>query len=335
MNILSAQIEALRIFGYSEAEARFLHLVATHSGYFVARQFCGFTSDSWGKRTTKIWKKLQSKQHARTHRLARGGTVYHLFSHKIYRQIGREFPSKRHEHELHYIHARIAMLDFVLANPDVDYFETEADKVAYFLKEMAVAAYHLPSKSYGRGNASKPTVRYFVDQFPMFLQARLEEPRLITFTYLQGAEVNLSGFVHHLQMYLPLFRELSEFRFLFLARSEAHFLKASELFRTHVAILLEPAPAEDLLRYFTIRKAWDLGEYDSLGEAELIFRNLAKERFAGARFEHYYRAWRAGRVSEAELQDEFRGSDKTHKTHFETLILKAFPQSDSTLGAKR
>ena len=80
----------------------------------------------------------------------------------------------------------------------------------------------------------------------------------MTLSYIQGAEANLAGFVHHLQMYLPLFRELSEFRFLFLARNDAHFAKASELFRDLVTIPLESNPAEDLLRYFAIRKAWDL-----------------------------------------------------------------------------
>ena len=61
-------------------------------------------------------------------------------------------------------------------------------------------------------------------------------------------------------MYLPLFRELSEFRFLFLARTDAHFAKASELFRDLVTIPLESNPAEDLLRYFAIRKGVGLGK---------------------------------------------------------------------------
>jgi len=36
----------------------------------------------------------------------------------------------------------------------------------------------------------------------------------------------------------------------------------------------------DRLRYFTIRKAWDLREYVSLSEGDLIFRNFAKQRFS-------------------------------------------------------
>lgn len=33
-------------FGYTEAEARFLYIVATHSGYFTLRQYLGFTGAS-------------------------------------------------------------------------------------------------------------------------------------------------------------------------------------------------------------------------------------------------------------------------------------------------
>jgi hypothetical protein len=36
-------------------------------------------------------------------------------------------------------------------------------------------------------------------------------------------------------------------------------------------------------------------------EGDLIFRNLARERFAGSRFEHFYRAWKVGRVSEEQM----------------------------------
>ena len=335
MNIPQTQIEALRIFGYTEDEARFLYLVATHSGYFVARQFLGFTGASWGKRTTLFWNKLQTHQHARTYRFAQGGAIYHLFSRRIYRQIGRENLRNRREHEFEYIHTRLAMLDFVLGHLNLHYLETEPDKVAYFSKELGAGTHHLPAKTYSGRYTVKPTVRYFVDRFPMFLPACLEDPRVVTFTYLQGAEANLVGFVHHLQTYLPLFRELSAFRFLFLARADAHFGKACELFRDLVTIPLESNPAEDLLRYYAIRKAWDLGKYTTLTEGDLIFRNLAKERFRGTRFEHFYRAWKVGRVRDGELRSEFRGSDKVHATEFETQILKAVGVSDAEPGANQ
>ena len=104
---------------------------------------------------------------------------------------------------------------------------------------------------------------------------------MVTFTYVHGSEASLTEFVHHLEAYLPLFRELSEFRFLYLARADSHFGKAKELFDSLVTIPLGSDVSADLLRYFQIRKAWDLSRYASLSEADLIFRNDAKARFAG------------------------------------------------------
>jgi hypothetical protein len=334
MSVPQHRLDALQALGFSQSEARFVYLVATHSGYFVARQFLGFTGSHRGKRMTLFWNKLQSHQFARPYRFPHGGTVYHLFARKIYRQIGREHLRNRRDHEFEYVCARIAILDFVLGNLDNNYLETEPDKVAYFCSELNIPAGSLPSKTYGGRHLARPTVRYFVDRYPMFFSAEVATPPIVTFTYIQSPEVSLAGFVHHLQMYLPLFRELSEFRFLFLARAEAFFLKAPELFRDLVTIPLQSNPAEDLLRYFAIRKAWDLAKYTSVTEDDLIFRNLAEERFRGPRFEHSYRAWKVGRMSEAQIREDLPGSGKPHTVHFETRILKpiaaAHPQLEET-----
>jgi hypothetical protein len=64
---------------------------------------------------------------------------------------------------------------------------------------------------------------------------------LILVTYLQGPEASLTEFVHHLQAYLPLFRQLTEFGFLYLARVDSHFGKAKELFDSTMAIPLKKA----------------------------------------------------------------------------------------------
>jgi hypothetical protein len=324
MNIAPAHISALEALGYTEQEARFLYLVATHSGYFVARQFLAFAGAQWGKRTTLFWNKMQSKKHARTGQLPKHGAVYHLFARKVYRQIGREHLRSRRQHEIGYIQARIAMLDFVLGNPGFSYLQTEAEKLAYFSGELKIGAQHLPSKTYQGCRTAHTTVRYFVDTYPMFFEDPDSASRVVTFTFIQGPEANLSAFVHHLQAYLPMFRELGEFRFLYLARLDAHFVKARELFHSLVTIPLECNPADDLLRYFSIRKAWDRREYASLAESDLIFRNVAEQRFYGERFEHFYRAWKAGRLEESQIRRQLTGSEMPHVACFDTRILRPF-----------
>jgi hypothetical protein len=329
MNIAPVHLEALKALGYTEAEARFLYIVATHSGYFVARQFLAFTAAHWGKRTTTFWSKLHSKKHARTECFPKSGTVYHLFSRRLYGQIDRENIRNRREHEIEYIRRRIGILDFVLSHPEWKYLETEPEKVSFFCDRLKVPNHFLPSKIYHGQRTSQPTVRYFVDKFPMFLGSDASSPSpVVTFTYLQGPEANLTGFVHHLEAYLPLFRQLSEFRFLYLAGLDSHFEKAKELFDSLVAIPLGSDVSADLVRYFQIRKAWDLSRYTSLTEADLIFRNEAKTRFGGQRFEHLYRGWKVGRVTESDIRHDFGAGDRHTAAHFAAEVLCPFAVPD-------
>ena len=93
LNIKRSHLEALKALGYTESEARFLYLVATYSGYFVARQFLAFTGGHWGKRATAFWHKLHTKKHARTEYFPMHGEVYHVFSRKLYGQICRALRS--------------------------------------------------------------------------------------------------------------------------------------------------------------------------------------------------------------------------------------------------
>jgi hypothetical protein len=75
---------------------------------------------------------------------------------------------------------------------------------------------------------SQPTIRHFVDNFPMFLARDCPSfSPVVTFTDIQGAEATLTGFVNHLQESLALFRQPFEFRFLYLARADSHVKNAA------------------------------------------------------------------------------------------------------------
>ena len=58
MKIADEHISAIQSLGYTSDEARFLYIVATHSGYFVPRQFITFTGASWGKRSQHFTEKI-------------------------------------------------------------------------------------------------------------------------------------------------------------------------------------------------------------------------------------------------------------------------------------
>ena len=64
MHFPETSIENLRSFGYTEDEARFLYLVATHSGYFSTRQYLAFTGAKSGDKSVAFTQKVLEKGHA-------------------------------------------------------------------------------------------------------------------------------------------------------------------------------------------------------------------------------------------------------------------------------
>jgi len=61
-----------------------------------------------------------------------------------------------------------------------------------------------------------------------------------------------------------------------------------------------------------------------VSDGDLIFRNQAKTQFVGERFEHLYRGWKAGRVTEADIRQEFGGTSRPVIVHFKAEILRRF-----------
>jgi hypothetical protein len=318
MNIAQAHLDALQALGYTEVEARFLYLVATHSGYFSARQFLTFTGAHWGKRTTTFWKKLQSRKHARTECFPKGGVLHHLFSRRLYRQIEKENLRNRREHEFDFIQRRIAMLDFVLLNQGYQYLETEPEKLRFFCGTLGIGKQFLPATLYLGRKTPIPTVRYFVDKFPMYL---ISPSPVVTFTYVHEGAPGFTDFIRQLNRYLPLFRQLSEFRMVYASRTDLHFPKATEIFHSFVKIPLESNIADDLLRYFRVRKAWEERRYREVSEEDLIFRNQVRSRFSGDRFEGMYRSWKNGHISDRAIRHDVGTNNRKHTVGFDTLVL--------------
>jgi hypothetical protein len=83
MNIPRMYTIPLGSFGYTEDEARFLYLVATHSGYFTCQQFIHFIHGKAGKRSLNFVHKLLEKGHASALPCLRNGKVYHLFARNL------------------------------------------------------------------------------------------------------------------------------------------------------------------------------------------------------------------------------------------------------------
>jgi len=249
----------------------------------------------------------------------KSGVVYHLFARRLYRQIEKENLRNRREHEFDFIKRRIAILDFVLLNQGYQYLETEPEKVRFFCGTLNIQKHYLPARLYVGSKTPSTSVRYFVDKFPMFF---VPPSPVVTFTYIHEGAAAFADFIRHLEHYLPLFRQLSEFRLVYASRTDSHFQKATEIFQSLVKLPLESDIAGDLLRYFRVRKAWDEKQYAAVTDADLIFRNHARARFTGERFEGLYRGWKNGRVSEIGVRQEVGTNDGTHTVGFDTFLLQ-------------
>src|ERR1700719_1831688 len=159
MRLPQDHIERIATLGYTEPEARFLYLVATHSGYFTLRHFNTFAGVHRGKRSMAFAHKLLKHGHANVRDYMGTGSVFHLFSRLIYGPIEKDNVRNRRRHSFDYIRTRLVQMDFLLENPAQDFPEPESDKGNLFCEYLAIPKDVLPAKVYEGGLGSSPTVR--------------------------------------------------------------------------------------------------------------------------------------------------------------------------------
>jgi hypothetical protein len=322
MKMPQEQVERIAAFGYTEPEARFLYLVATHSGYFTLRHFNAFAGVRPGKRSMAFAHKLLKHAHATMRDYMGTGSVFHLFSRLIYGAINKDNVGNRRRHSFDYIRTRLVQMDFLLDHPEHDFLETESDKINLFCESLGVPKDVLPAKVYEGAPGSHPTVRYFVDKFPLFLAAPLSGASpVVTFSFIDSGTGSLWSFVTHLAAYQALFRHLTSFRLLYIAPRATEFRRAEERFRSSIK-QLESDVSGEILRYFVIRRKWEKHEYVVPVTADFEFLNEARRRFQGERFESLYQAWFAGRIAETELRLEFSQLTPERSVFFDTYLVR-------------
>jgi hypothetical protein len=335
MKMPQEQVERIKELGYTEAEACFLYIVAVHSGYFTLGQFRAFTKTAYGKRPTSFAQKLIKHGHATVRDYMRRGSIFHLFSRTLYGQIDKDNLRNRKRHSFDFMRARLVLMDFILANLELNYFETEQDKVRFFCDELGISKDALPAKVYESGLDGKPTLRYFVDKFPLFLASPMSGASpVVTFSYVDSGFQTSSHFVAHLAAYTALFRELKTFRFLYIAAKEAYFRQAEERFRSLVKRPLESDISAEILRYFHIRAKWERHEYVVPITKDLEFLNEARRRFQDERFDGLFAGWKTGKVTEQELRLQFSQLNPRRTVFFNTFLAQSHgsPVAEVTRG---
>jgi hypothetical protein len=337
MNIRERDLTAIQELGYTPDEARFLYIVATHSGYFQPRQYVASNGFAWGKRAQHFTDKLESRGHVTWREYQDMGGVYHLFSKTLYRRIDKTDFRNRRRHSTEYIRTRLLLLDFILENPQHEYFESETDKLAYFCGERGVPKEALPVKRYEAASGAPPTLRYFVDKFPIFLDRSEGLPSpVVSLSYVDPGQASLAGFAHHLQNYAQLFSRLGDFAFVYIADSSANFEQAHNCFES----LVSGRAGRDLVRevtlYFERRQAWELKQYGQLSAHDVESLQAAKERFASDDLERVYASWTSGELDGGALRRVLARKYSNVKIAFRTyLVSRKASQAGKLNGDRR
>lgn len=336
MKILSEHIKILRAFGYTESEARFLYIVATHSGYFTPKQFSEFSDNKSGRAIHSFTNRILSLKHAHERRYQNNAHVYHLTHRRIYCALDMENIRNRRAHSFEFIKTRLAILDFVLSHLQHAYFEGEVDKVQYFQEQFQIRLEEMPGRTYAGANQVPDTIRYFVDKFPMFLDSATPAQPLVSLTYIDPGFGNLAAFKTHLQAYSIFLSRLPRFAFLFATPHTRLFQKAEQFFAQRI----NPRPGElsaQVARYFRLRSAWDSKRYETLSNDDLEFLNHARQCFSGETFESTYKKWQTGAVAESELVAQLeKRPGRTQEIIFRTCLLRrdysSFGQNSGLCG---
>ncbi len=304
MSIHSEDLAAIQRLGYTETEARFLYLVATHSGYFIERQFLAFTEKSKGWCVHRLATKLLHRRHARRTEYGKQTRIFNLYARRLYGAIGKENLRNRRRQSNELVHTRLLILDFVLAHPEESYLETEADKVAYFEKTLSVPPAVLPGRIYRGLRSTGNTRRYFVDRFPIFIPRQdnpISLPPVVTFTYCDTADQSLLAYINHLRNYETFLRRLPAFNFIYASPNPGKFRRARSFFER----MFKDAGRVDghrLRRYFELRMMWDGPRSGELTRADRDFLRDGLVRYAGEPFESAYRKWSTVGLSMEEVR---------------------------------
>jgi hypothetical protein len=294
--ICPEHLEALGDLGYNEKEARFLYLVATHSGYFTLRQFLDFTGTAKGWNVHRFTSKSIRLGHVRVATCGYCTSVFNLYSRKVYGALDRDSSRNRRRLSSELIRTRLLILDFVLAHPGLEYLETDAEKVAYF-RELAVPEALIPGRVYKGIDPNSTTKRCFVDRFPVFS----------------------SACITHLRHYEHFLR-LSGFYFVYAAPSSVKFHRAEQFFRSTFEEN-SAANVRSIARYFRLRRLWDENKHSLLTRADRDLLRYGNQRYRDEFSESVYRKWAAGGTEEQALEALLGFHQTAPKWRFRTHLL--------------
>lgn len=267
-------------------------MAALHSGYCVRRQYAESAGLGQGKNVRDFLDGLVTRQIATraTFRSDRGH-VYHLFARSLYAALGQEHNRNRRHASPALIARKLMLLDFVLAQPDRDWFVTEREKIDLFTRRLGVPTHALPRRAYESALVDgDPTIRYFIHKLPIFLAG---EPAHVHFVCLVtdpgAADVQIFIRDHRALVNRLSAWTLVAVRPSHIASDERCAAQLDGALRTRESAPASLDPAETRW-FFEVRKRVDHGEFSALAVAEIArFRECSTR--VGRRLDVAYSQW--------------------------------------------
>ena len=315
------RLAALRAYGYTDRESRFVYIVATHSGYFLASHFLRYTNTEKGKVLDNFLSKVRDLKHAREQPHASTGTKrYHLYARALYRAIGKENSRNRKRHTVRRINVKLYALRFVLDHLSFEYLEEEPDKVDYFVNAHQLAKTLLPARTYTPSNSStkKPVTRYFVDRFPLFLT----DERTPVFTFIDERETTTQAFRTHVLQHLALLQALPvPSKMIFVSPVRHKFRDAERIFSRLISSNSHGVIDHELLNYFDLRYRWEADDLKGFTKEMFRQRIGGEKRFSTPYYEDLYQNWIAGHTEPPAVPSSDPDTKHSPTAAFETYLL--------------
>ena len=166
--------------GFTDRQARFLILVARHSGVCVMRQYSSFAGIIFGQKTRKFFAKLVRLGFVSTYDCAHNrGRVYHVRHRAVYEAIGEPESRLRRPPGVPRALERLMLLDAILENPESVWMSSRAEKIDYF-SSRGISPDDVPRLVILQGD--KTSVR----QFPHGLPIGVHPSGHVVFVYLHA-----------------------------------------------------------------------------------------------------------------------------------------------------
>ena len=285
----AVRVEALRAFGFTERQARFLMTVMAHSGSFLERHYCAFTGTVRGQNSREFVARLIGHRYTTAIRCGsvRRGRIYHVHHKPLYEAIGLPDDRHRKPQSLDRMVQRLIILDGVLSSRDCWWMSSSATSEATSPSRggTGLSAPEYPKIAFGSGLLK--TVRYFPDKPPIGVVKR--DPGHHVFLYLVTRPIPVDFRMFPLR-HAELLRLLHTWTVRLLV--PRRFANAAALYqaalRDELWTPLEPHIADRLPAHFA--ECQRTGGHISDPCDEYLVK--AFRRYGTARFASLYRAWR-------------------------------------------